>query len=137
MGIADAGTAMTLHSAAPATILIASACTGDLLLWLPVPEKARQPRTRLDGIRTLAGGRSRSVEDQHTAMRRARLRWRRSPRAGGGSAAAPLAWPPARSAGALGGEIEGGNRERAGGTSQENNGRTVCYHFATQLGSTE
>src|SRR5262245_12089507 len=85
MGIADAGTAMTLHSAAPATILIARAFTGHLLLLLPVPEKARQPRTRLDGIRTLAGGRSRSVEDQHTAMRRARLRWRRSPRAGGGN----------------------------------------------------
>src|SRR5262249_11128987 len=32
MGMADAGTAMTLHSAAPATILIATAFMGHLLL---------------------------------------------------------------------------------------------------------
>jgi hypothetical protein len=57
MGIADAGTAMTLHSAALATILIARAFTGHLLLLLPVPKKARQPRTRLDGI-TDAGRRA-------------------------------------------------------------------------------
>jgi hypothetical protein len=57
MGIADAGTAMTLHSAALATILIARAFTGHLLLLLPVPKKAHQPRTRLDGI-TDAGRRA-------------------------------------------------------------------------------
>src|SRR5215468_49302 len=67
MGIADAGTAMTLHSAAPATILIARAFTGHLLLLLPVPKKARQPRTRLDGI-TDAG--RRTDERRRTCLRK-------------------------------------------------------------------
>jgi len=63
MGIADAGMAMTLHSAAPATILIARAFTGHLPLLLPVPKKARQPRTGAEGITDAGGRRSRSVED--------------------------------------------------------------------------
>jgi hypothetical protein len=40
MGIADAGMDMTLHSVAPATILIARAFTGHLPLLLPVPKKS-------------------------------------------------------------------------------------------------
>jgi signal transduction histidine kinase len=44
MGNADAGTEMTLHSAAPTTILIARAFMGHLLLVL-FPKQARQPRT--------------------------------------------------------------------------------------------
>jgi len=43
MGIADAGTDMTLHSAAPTTILIARGFMGHLLLLLHVPKQARQP----------------------------------------------------------------------------------------------
>src|SRR5262245_40656592 len=66
-----------------------------------------------------------------TATRRpARLRWRRSLRAGGGNrAGTPLAWPPARSTGTLGGEIAGGNRERAGRLHR----RTAAERFATIL----
>jgi hypothetical protein len=37
MGIADAGTDMTLHSAAPTTILITRGFMGQLLLLLHVP----------------------------------------------------------------------------------------------------
>jgi hypothetical protein len=48
MGNADAGTEMTLHSAAPTTILIARAFMGHLLLVL-FPKQARQPRTGVDG----------------------------------------------------------------------------------------
>jgi hypothetical protein len=48
MGNADAGTEMTLYSAAPTTILIARAFMGHLLLVL-LPKQARQPRTGVDG----------------------------------------------------------------------------------------
>src|SRR5262245_38269300 len=48
MGNADAGTEMTLHSAAPTAILIAGAFMGHLLLVL-FPKQARQPRTGVDG----------------------------------------------------------------------------------------
>jgi len=49
MGNADAGTEMTLYSAAPTTILIARAFMGHLLLVL-FPKQARQPRTGVDAI---------------------------------------------------------------------------------------
>src|SRR5262245_48656612 len=72
MGIADAGTAMTLHSAALATILIARAFTGHLLLL--ARKKPANPELAWMVSRTPAGGRSRSVEARHTAtLRPARL----------------------------------------------------------------
>src|SRR5262245_35344697 len=46
IGIADAGTDMTLHSAAPATILIARAFMGHSLLVCPSRNKPTTPRWR-------------------------------------------------------------------------------------------
>jgi hypothetical protein len=47
MGIADAGTNMTLYSAALATILMTRAFMGHLLC---VPRQARKPHTSVDVI---------------------------------------------------------------------------------------
>jgi hypothetical protein len=46
MGIADAGMDMTLHSAAPATILIARALIGHLPSLVPIPKKPANPNWR-------------------------------------------------------------------------------------------
>jgi hypothetical protein len=63
MGIAAAGTNMTLQSAVPATILIARAFMGHLLL-LRSRNKPAKPCTGEDRIMDAAGGRSRSIEDR-------------------------------------------------------------------------
>jgi hypothetical protein len=64
MGIADAGTDMMLHSAAPTTILITRGFMGQLLLLLHVRNKPANPELAWMVSRTPTGGRSRSVEDR-------------------------------------------------------------------------
>src|SRR5215831_17274204 len=73
---------------------------------------------------TLAYGHHEDRTPSTATSRRARLRCRRSLRAGttGNSPALPLAWPLMRPASTL------GDRRRRRQTSQENSGRTVCYH---------
>src|SRR5262249_37050176 len=52
------------------------------------------------------------------------------------SPAPPLAKSARAISGRYGHRYSGRNRETHRRASQENSGRTVCYHFATQLGST-